>query len=239
MPLHTIEDFIDDVFHNILDLRECNRRLLEVLYVRQREQGPVIQEIGDIFLEAATEFRLAYPAYTGHYPSAEKRLKEETEANPAFKLFLEVRVSQLSSHTMKPDFIQQCSRECAKFRADDAPRFDLKLFLNRPSEHLQKYPGLLEAVLKETDKENSDVEYLTEAINAIKNLQTVAQLRTFQAAMGKGPASKWEWHDMVPTDLRTSLPKKEAKRQSCVFFAIELAEPVLIVSFARVGSSSS
>lgn len=204
MPLHTIEDFIDDVFHNILDLRECNRRLLEVLYVRQREQGPVIQEIGDIFLEAATEFRLAYPAYTGHYPSAEKRLKEETEANPAFKLFLE-----------------QCSRECAKFRADDAPRFDLKLFLNRPSEHLQKYPGLLEAVLKETDKENSDVEYLTEAINAIKNLQTVAQLRTFQAAMGKGPASKWEWHDMVPTDLRTSLPKKEAKRQSIIFELIK------------------
>lgn len=90
MEPNVVEDFIDDVFNNILDLRECNKRLLEVLYVRQREQGPIIQKVGDIFLEAATEFRLAYPAYTGHYPSAEKRLKEETEKNHELKLFLEV-----------------------------------------------------------------------------------------------------------------------------------------------------
>jgi hypothetical protein len=95
MAQNLVEDFIDDVFNNILDLRECNRRLLEVLYVRQREQGPVIQRIGDIFLEAATEFRLAYPAYTGHFPAAEKRLKEEIETNSEFKLFLEVRSTDI------------------------------------------------------------------------------------------------------------------------------------------------
>lgn len=85
-----MDDFIEEVFGNILDLRECNRRLLEVLYVRQREQGPIIQRTGDIFLEAATEFRLAYPTYIGHYPIAEKRLKDEMESNSEFKLFLEV-----------------------------------------------------------------------------------------------------------------------------------------------------
>lgn len=85
-----IDDFIDDIFGNILDLRECNRRLLEVMYVRQREQSPVIQRIGDIFLDAATEFRLAYPTYIGHHPLAEKRLREETEENSEFRLFLEV-----------------------------------------------------------------------------------------------------------------------------------------------------
>lgn len=97
MPPNHVEDFIDDVFNNILDLRECNKRLLEVLYVRQREQGPVIQKVGDIFLEAATEFRLAYPAYTGHYPTAEKRLKEEMEKNHELKLFLEVMYRWLHS----------------------------------------------------------------------------------------------------------------------------------------------
>ena len=91
LPLHNLEDFIDEVFGNILDLRECNRRLLEVMYVRQREQAPVIQRIGDIFLDAATEFRLAYPIYVGHHPLAEKRMKEEMENNPEFRLFLEVR----------------------------------------------------------------------------------------------------------------------------------------------------
>lgn len=85
-----MDDFIDDIFGNILDLRECNRRLLEVLIVRQREEGPVILRIGDIFLEAAMEFKYAYPEYLGHYPISEKRLAEAIESNPAFNAFLEV-----------------------------------------------------------------------------------------------------------------------------------------------------
>lgn len=89
-PPSTLEEFIEDVFGNILDLRECNRRLLEVMYVRQREQAPIIQRIGDVFLAAATEFRLAYPIYVGHLPLAEKRMKDEVETNPDFRLFLEV-----------------------------------------------------------------------------------------------------------------------------------------------------
>jgi hypothetical protein len=92
---HLLDDFIDELFGNILDLRECNRRLLEVLYVRQREESPVILRIGDIFLNAATEFRFAYPTYIGHYPISEKKLKDETEANPEFRLFLEVCVVYL------------------------------------------------------------------------------------------------------------------------------------------------
>ena len=79
------------MFGNILDLRECNRHLLETMYVRQREQGEIISRIGDIFLNAATEFRLAYPTYIGQLAAAEKRLKEEMENNGEFRVFLEVR----------------------------------------------------------------------------------------------------------------------------------------------------
>lgn len=89
-PPDVLEDVIDDIFGNILDLRECNRRLLEVMNVRQREEGPIILRIGDIFLQAATEFRFAYPTYIGHYPISEKRLKDETDSNAEFRLFLEV-----------------------------------------------------------------------------------------------------------------------------------------------------
>lgn len=78
------------MFGNILDLRECNRRLLELINVRQREQAPVIQGIGDIFLEAATEFRVTYPNYVGNLPVAEKRMKDELEKNAEFKRFVEV-----------------------------------------------------------------------------------------------------------------------------------------------------
>jgi hypothetical protein len=90
MPSDQLEDLIDDIFGNIMDLRETNRHLLEVLYVRQREEGPIIQRIGDLFLDAASEFRYAYPTYIGHLPVSEKRLKEELESNNAFRLFLEV-----------------------------------------------------------------------------------------------------------------------------------------------------
>ncbi len=85
-----LEDFIEEIFSNILELRDCHKRLLEVMYVRQREQHPVIQSVGDVFLDAATEFRRVYPGYVGRTPMAEKRLKEEMEQNPEFRLFLEV-----------------------------------------------------------------------------------------------------------------------------------------------------
>ena len=101
-----MDQFIDDVFGNILDLRECNRRLLEVLYVRQREQAPVIKRIGDVFLGAATEFRLAYPIYIGHLPLAEKRMKDEAESNPEFRLFLEVRLEVFSRTSFSFTFYQ-------------------------------------------------------------------------------------------------------------------------------------
>ncbi len=91
---------------------------------------------------------------------------------------------------------------------------DLKHFLNRPADHLQKYSVLLEAILEKTEEENPDAGFLKEAIETIKSLQSFAQLRTFQTAMGKGAPGKWEWHDLVSHEFLKSLPKKEAKRQA-------------------------
>ena len=85
-----LDEFIKEVFGNILQLRECNRQLLDCLCIRQREQGFIVQSIGDIFLTAATDFRAVYPVYIGRHPLAEKRLKEELEHNPEFRLFIEV-----------------------------------------------------------------------------------------------------------------------------------------------------
>ncbi|KIL64636.1 hypothetical protein M378DRAFT_186692 [Amanita muscaria Koide BX008] len=196
VPSDQLERFIDDVFGNILDLRECNKRLLEALYVRQREQAPIIHRIGDIFLDAAAEFILAYPDYIGHYPIAEKRMKDELETNHEFRLFLE-----------------QCARQSA--RSGESIRLDLKHLLNRPIEHLNKYPVFLEAVLNETEKDNPDADFLEEASTAFKNLQSVARLRTFQTAMGKG-TGKWEWHDSLSPDIRATFTKQEATRQAII-----------------------
>ena len=105
------------------------------------------------------------------------------------------------------DVPQQCSRH------PDAHRLDLKHFLSRPSEHLQKYPVLLEAICNETTEGNPDIDFLKEAINAIKKLQTVAQLWTWQSAMNRGPSGKLEWHNLASEEVVKSLDKQEVKRQ--------------------------
>ncbi|KAF9269276.1 Dbl domain-containing protein [Marasmius fiardii PR-910] len=218
-PDSPLDAFIDTVFSNILDLRECNKRLLEVLYVRQREQSPVIQKIGDIFLDAATEFRMAYPIYVGGFVAAEKRLREEAENNVQWRLFVEVLSTPNGN-----DLPTTPNQPTTNFR------LDLKHYLNRPIEHLQKYPVLLEAILNETADGNPDADFLVEAIEAIKALQGVAQMRTFQTSMGRGPAGKWEWFDMINGgkggDMTSKakelgISKMECKRQSIIFELIK------------------
>ncbi|KIK53944.1 hypothetical protein GYMLUDRAFT_49117 [Collybiopsis luxurians FD-317 M1] len=262
--------FVDVVFNNILDLRETNRRLLEILYVRQREQFPIIQRIGDIFLEAATElFRVCYPTYIGGWPQAEKRLREEMEVNGEFRIWVEQAARQAQQLTSSSNAIgapplsstssggrsAESPSSSSSFGpgmgaaqafggygsspygsspGDDgqmvspaavvnssAPRLDLKHYLNRPSEHLQKYPVLLTAILNETVEGNPDADFLHEAIEALGGLQQVAQLRTFQQAMGRGIPGKWEWHDLVAKDVMESLDRRERKRQSIMFELIK------------------
>lgn len=200
---YRIDDFIDEIFGNILDLRECNRRLLEVLLVRQREAGHVIDRIGDVFLGAASDFRLAYPTYLGNLPLGEQKLKEEMEGNAKFRLFLE-----------------QCSREIPEYQHETV-KPPLKQLLQRPLEHMQKYPQILRAIHNDTAAENPDAEFLKEAMKAISNLHSVGQLRTFQSSMGKGVASKWEWNDLVSNDVRKKLSKDVIKRQSVIFELIK------------------
>lgn len=82
----------------MLELRDCCRRLSENFAIRQREQYPLIQTIGDLYLEAAADFRNVYPDYLGNLPLAEKVLNEELESNPEFRLFVEVGAQGVGSY---------------------------------------------------------------------------------------------------------------------------------------------
>ena len=93
-------------------------------------------------------------------------------------------------------------------------RMDLEHWLNRPPEHLQRYPIVFEAIRSETAEGNPDVGFLKEAIEAMSILPGIAQLKTFQMAMGKGPTGKFEWHSLVPEDVRNGIPKQVAKHQT-------------------------
>ena len=90
---------------------------------------------------------------------------------------------------------------------------ELKVFLNRPSEHLQRYENVLEAIAKETAEGNPDVDYLNEAVQAFRSLQAACVLETFQLAMCRGPTAELEWHDLVSEDVRATISESEQKRQ--------------------------
>lgn len=48
----------------------------------------------------------------------------------------------------------------------------------------------------------------------MKDLEGIAQFRTSQMAMCKGPTEKYEWHDLVAEDVRSWIPKQVANCQS-------------------------
>lgn len=88
---------------------------------------------------------------------------------------------------------------------------DLKHWLNRPSEHLHKYPVVFEAIRAETAEGDPDIDFLKEAVLVMRNLQGIAQLRTFQKTTGRG---LMEWCNLVPEGVRNEIGKQEAKRQA-------------------------
>jgi hypothetical protein len=99
--LKALEELLQDIFGNILDLRESSTRLLEFFAIRQREGGPLITAIGDGFLTAAADFHKTYPAYIGHLPRAKERLRDELANNAEFLFFVDVsKTSEATVLTM-------------------------------------------------------------------------------------------------------------------------------------------
>ncbi|KIJ21133.1 hypothetical protein PAXINDRAFT_6902 [Paxillus involutus ATCC 200175] len=175
MPASKLDEFIEEVFGNILDLRECNKRLVEAMYVQQREQAPIIQKIGDVFVEAAKKF----PICVSYLRGTSSFSGGTVEANVELRPFLEVR---MLASVRKATRISTSGPET---------------FLDSPLGASPKVPTCTSGDMKETTSGNPDAYYLAEAIHTIKNLHNVSQLRTSQIGMDKGPTGKWEWHDLV------------------------------------------
>lgn len=193
--LKDLEDLINDLFGNILELREANARLLEFFTVRQREDGGIISTIGDGFLMAAADFRNLYPEYIGHLPRAEERLRKETQNNVNFRAFID-RV----------------------LRQNENRRMDLKYLITRPSTQLSRYPQILEAILEQTPSDSPDATFLAEAIKAIRNLGLAAQLKLWQSSAG---TSEKNWYLFVAADDLDAMTADERKLQETIWELIK------------------
>ncbi|KAG9293935.1 hypothetical protein G9A89_019273 [Geosiphon pyriformis] len=157
IPPSRLEQFIQDVFYNVFQIRAHNRLMLELLRERQKE-GPVVEKIGDIFLESSLNFGKDYILYNGHFPLADNFIKSEKMRNPQFKSFLE-----------------ECTRN------PKARRLDFRHFAQRPTTRLQRYTLLLEQIIKHTSDENPDKEILETANQTIKELCRESDTKVHEA----------------------------------------------------------
>lgn len=146
------DDFILEVFGNHRELVVHIRALVERLHIRQREENPIVQTIGDLFLSAALDWGDAYTTYLVNYPLAISRVKREMSVNPRFRAFVEA-----------------CRRHPA------AHKHPLENFLFRPPARLQRYHLHLESILKKTEEGNHDRDSLQNAIDIINDQCKTAQ----------------------------------------------------------------
>ena len=87
------EDFIRQVFWNILDVHSVNIKLSDQLNKRQK-QSHVVEKIGDIFLENVPNFG-PFVQYGAHQLYGKYEFEKEKSGNPAFAKFVDVRADSL------------------------------------------------------------------------------------------------------------------------------------------------
>lgn len=193
IPNERLEPFLQATFDGLLVLRENNRRLVERLKVRQREQSGLLEGVGDIFLNAFIDWEDYYPDYVGNLPTIESMIREEQSLNENFKLFL-----------------QDCERK------PECQGMDLITYLQRPAHRLGRYAVYLNAILKETPEGHPDCGYLVEGMKAVKRLTDLGNIVSWQLS-DPNTSHIQGWTDIVEPETITSLSKKEIERQNNIF----------------------
>jgi hypothetical protein len=82
------EDFVTQVFWNVLEIYAVNVRLADQLNKRQK-QTHVVDHVGDIFLDMVPHFA-PFVKYGAHQLYGKYEFEKEKGSNPAFAKFVEV-----------------------------------------------------------------------------------------------------------------------------------------------------
>lgn len=89
IPEERREDFVTQVFWNVLEIYAVNVRLADLLNKRQKH-AHVVDKIGDIFLDIVPHFG-PFVKYGAHQLYGKYEFEKEKAANPAFAKFVDVR----------------------------------------------------------------------------------------------------------------------------------------------------
>ncbi|GAA5990891.1 hypothetical protein JCM5350_008260 [Sporobolomyces pararoseus] len=137
------EDFVTQVFWNVLEIYAVNVRLADLLNKRQK-QSHVVDHIGDIFLDMVPHFA-PFVKYGAHQLYGKYEFEKEKGSNPAFAKFVEETE-----------------------RLPESRKLELNAYLTKPTTRLARYPLLLEACLKNTPEDNPDKLALPKVIKLVR-----------------------------------------------------------------------
>ncbi|KAH8924026.1 Dbl-like domain-containing protein [Atractiella rhizophila] len=140
-----IVHFFEGILDCVLNIREHSKVFFESLLVRQREQTPLVRDIGAVILGAAVEWGELYIRYAKNLPFAINLVKIEKAKNEAFT-----------------DFVAEFDKR------KDTRRRDLEAFQQVPIRRLLRYSLLVDQLVKDTPFDSPDREYLSQANDVIK-----------------------------------------------------------------------
>lgn len=147
------EDFVTQVFWNVLEVYAVNVRLCELLNKRQK-QAHVVDHIGDIFLDLVPHFG-PYVKYGAHQLYGKYEFEKEKGSNPAFAKFVDETE-----------------------RLPESRKLELNGYLTKPTTRLARYPLLLDACLKHTSDDNPDKIALPKVIKLVREFLARVNVET-------------------------------------------------------------
>ncbi|KAF2163200.1 hypothetical protein M409DRAFT_26244 [Zasmidium cellare ATCC 36951] len=140
------DKFVKDVFGKVDAVKLANEEhLLPQLKYRQMEQGPWIVGFSDIFRQWIRKAKSAYIDYANDFPRADHLVRQELDRNIEFR-----------------NFVERAQKDKA------TNRLPLDNFLKAPILRLQRYPFLIQSVLKNMKDESQEKKNLEIACDEIK-----------------------------------------------------------------------
>ena len=150
IPESRKDRIVRTIFSNIIDppsIHGVSSRFAEALTERQRK-GPVVQCVGDIFLEFVPQFE-PFIVYGSNQLAGKFEFENERSLNPYFSKFVDETE-----------------------RRKESRKLELNGYLTKPTTRLARYPLLLDNVLKYTEPTNQDKEDIPKAMKMIRDLLT-------------------------------------------------------------------
>lgn len=141
-----MDKFVNAVFGQADAVQRVNKdHLLAQMKYRQKEQGPWLTGLSDIFREWVRKARTAYIEYAASFPYASFLIRRECDRNVMFQKFL--------------DSVRNDPR---------SKRLNYDTYIKSPITRLQRYPLLLESVLKEMLQDSEEKTNMLKAVEEIK-----------------------------------------------------------------------